>query len=44
MYYDEIVEYKDDPEYGYVRVYCGECKQFYDLELDKEMLELRHRF
>lgn len=35
MYFDEIVEYKDDPEYSHVSVYCGECKEFNDLEPDK---------
>lgn len=35
MYFDEIVEYKDAPEYSHVSVYCGECKEFNDLELDK---------
>lgn len=35
MYFDEIVEYKDDPEYSHVSIYCGECKEFNSLELDK---------
>ncbi len=35
MYFDEIVEYKDEPEYSHVSVYCGKCKEFNDLELDK---------
>ncbi len=35
MYFDEIIEYKDAPEYSHVSVYCGECKEFNDLELDK---------
>lgn len=35
MYFDEIVEYKDAPEYSHVSVYCGECKEFNDLEPDK---------
>lgn len=35
MYFDEIVEYKDAPEYSHVCVYCGECKEFNDLEPDK---------
>lgn len=35
MYFDEIVEYENDPEYSHVSVYCGECKEFNDLELDK---------
>lgn len=35
MYFDEIVEYKDNPEYSHVSVYCGECKEFNDLEPDK---------
>lgn len=35
MYFDEIVEYKDEPEYSHVSIYCGECKEFNSLELDK---------
>lgn len=35
MYFDEIVEYKDNPEYSHVSIYCGECKEFNSLELDK---------
>ncbi len=35
MYFDGIVEYKEEPEYSHVSVYCGECKEFNDLELDK---------
>ncbi len=35
MYFDEIVEYKDAPEYSHVSIYCGECKEFNDLEPDK---------
>ena len=35
MYFDEIVEYKDAPEYSHVSVYCGECKEFNSLELDR---------
>lgn len=35
MYFDEIVEYEDAPEYSHVSVYCGECKEFNDLEPDK---------
>lgn len=35
MYFDEIVEYNDDPEYSHVTVYCGECKEFNSMELDK---------
>lgn len=35
MYFDEIVEYKDEPEYSHVSVYCGACKEFNALELDK---------
>ena len=35
MYFDEIVEYEDAPEYSHVSVYCGECKEFNSLELDK---------
>lgn len=35
MYFDEIVEYKDAPEYSHVSVYCGECEEFNDLEPDK---------
>lgn len=35
MYFDEIVEYKDDPEYSHVSIYCGECKEFNSLELNK---------
>ena len=34
MYFDEIVVYDNDPEYSHVAVYCGECKEFNDLELD----------
>ena len=35
MYFDEIVVYEDDPEYSHVSIYCGECKEFNSLELDK---------
>lgn len=35
MYFDEIVEFNDEPEYSHVSVYCGECKAFNDLALDK---------
>lgn len=35
MYFDEIVIFENDPEYNHVSVYCGECKEFNDLELDK---------
>ncbi len=35
MYFDEIVEYKDAPEYSHVSVYCGECEKDNSLEIDK---------
>lgn len=36
MYFDEIAtSYKENPEYNGVCVYCGECEEFNDLELDK---------
>lgn len=35
MYFDNIVEYKDDPEFSYVTIYCGECKEFNSLNPDK---------
>ena len=35
MYFDGIeTTYKECPEYNCVCVYCGECKEFNDLELD----------
>lgn len=36
MYFDEIAtSYRECPELNGVSVYCGECKEFNDLELDK---------
>ena len=35
MYFDEIVIFENEPEYNHVSVYCGECKEFNDLELDQ---------
>lgn len=35
MYFDEIVIFENDPEYNHVSMYCSECKEFNDLELDK---------
>ena len=35
MYFDEIMMFKDEPEYNHVCVYCGECEKDNSLELDK---------
>ncbi len=35
MYFNGIVVYDNDSEYNHVAVYCGDCKKFNDLELDK---------
>ena len=35
MYFSEIVEYQDAPEYSYVTIYCGECQEFNSMEPDK---------
>ncbi len=44
MYFDEIVIFENDPEYNHVSVYCSECKEFNDLELDKfdEIVDKQH--
>ena len=35
MYFDEIMIFKDEPEYNNVCVYCGECENDNSLEIDK---------
>lgn len=35
MYFDEIMIFKDEPEYNNVCVYCGECGEDNSLDLDK---------
>lgn len=35
MYFDEIMIFKDEPEYNNVCVYCGECGNDNSLEVDK---------
>ena len=35
MYFDQIMIFKDEPEYNNVCVYCGECGKDNSLELDK---------
>lgn len=35
MYFDEIMIFKDEPEYNNVCVYCGECGNDNSLEIDK---------
>lgn len=35
MYFDEIMTFKNEPEYNHVCVYCGECGKDNSLELDK---------
>lgn len=35
MYFDEIMTFKDEPEYNHVCVYCGECGKDNSLEVDK---------
>ena len=34
MYFDEIMIFKDEPEYSGVETYCGECGQMDSLDLD----------
>lgn len=35
MYFDEIMMFKDEPEYNNVCVYCGECGNDNSLEVDR---------
>lgn len=35
MYFDEVMIFKDEPEYNNVCVYCGECENDNSLEVDK---------
>lgn len=48
MYFDEIMIFKDEPEYNNVRVYCGECGESniqetnqFDKLVDKEYVILK---
>lgn len=48
MYFDQIMIFKEDPEYNSVRVYCGECGTgnakeiiFFDELVDKEYVTLK---
>ena len=34
MYFDEIMTFKEEPEYNHVCVYCGECGKDNSLEID----------